>query len=203
MGNRPHACAHHLALTGSAHRIESPAGSASDASPVDTALREAHEEIGLARQDATILGMLDDLPSLKNDMAVTPVVAHLAPRLSSASQFRMNEDEVARIFTIPLQQLLCAERWTSKRTEWQGRAFQQFYFEHDGETLYGLSAFATLMLLQLAAPEAAPHADALPWFKPEGRVQRGAGGGDRDVKRQGEDSGRPHAYDPFRRGSQE
>ena len=132
----------------------------------NTALREAHEEIGLAREDASILGILDDLPSLKNDMAVTPVVARIAPHLG-VDDFRASETEVARIFAIPLAELATPENWTTTHSEWRGKSIAQYSLEHSGERLWGLSAYATLMLLALAAPETTPN---LPWFLPEGRA---------------------------------
>ena len=139
---------------------------ASDANLEATALREAHEEIGLASHDATVLGLLDDLPSIKNDMAVSPVVARLSSHLT-CSDFVANPSEVARIFTIPLRELQRRERWSSETTEWRGQPFENFSFAHDGEKLYGLSAFATLMLIAIGEP--ASSAPVPSWFQPAGR----------------------------------
>ena len=135
--------------------------------PVKTALREANEEVGLTPSDASILGMLDDLPSFKNDMAVTPVVARLEPHLT-IRDFCASEAEVARIFSIPLGELVVEERWCTTHSEWRDQPITQYSFEHDGERLWGLSAYATLMLLALAAPGSAP---AIPWFKLDGRAR--------------------------------
>jgi 8-oxo-dGTP pyrophosphatase MutT (NUDIX family) len=52
------------------------AADAEDSSPEHTAVRETHEEIGLQPQDITILGRLQDLPTVTNYL-VTPVVAHI------------------------------------------------------------------------------------------------------------------------------
>jgi 8-oxo-dGTP pyrophosphatase MutT (NUDIX family) len=47
-----------------------------DTSPTDTALREASEEIGLERSEATIVGRLDDIHTV-TDYAVRPFVARI------------------------------------------------------------------------------------------------------------------------------
>ena len=158
------------ALASHSGQVAFPGGLAeeSDGGPESTALREAHEEIGLNRADATILGMLDDLPSFKNDIAVTPVVARISPHLSVAS-FTPSADEVARIFAIPIGELERKERWRTESVTWLDRDVDQYYFDHDGETLWGLSAYATLMLVALAAPPGASGLPSLPWFQPAGR----------------------------------
>ena len=158
------------ALASHSGQVAFPGGLADDADegPEGTALREAFEEIGLARADARVLGLLDDLPSYKNDMAVTPVVARLQPHLAPAD-FTPNKAEVARVFSIPMAELLRAERWREKQIEWRGQPLTQYYFDHDGETLWGLSAYATLMLVALAAPPGASGLPSLPWFQPAGR----------------------------------
>jgi 8-oxo-dGTP pyrophosphatase MutT (NUDIX family) len=63
-----------------------------DAGLEATALREAHEEIGIPPEAVEILGVLDDLPTI-TDFAVTPVVGvipHPFPYL-------LNECEVAAV----------------------------------------------------------------------------------------------------------
>ena len=62
-------------------QVAFPGGRAeeSDGGPAGTAMREATEEVGLRAADATIIGLLDDIPSWKNDTAVTPVVARIDP----------------------------------------------------------------------------------------------------------------------------
>lgn len=58
-------------------QISLPGGAAEpmDRSSVDTALREAHEEIGLDREHVTVIGTLSDLYINVSDFLITPVVA--------------------------------------------------------------------------------------------------------------------------------
>ena len=50
-----------------------------------TALREAQEEVGLPSHHVSILGQLDDFPTVTDDMIVTPVVGYIEtlPRLAA------------------------------------------------------------------------------------------------------------------------
>ncbi|QRV75152.1 NUDIX family hydrolase [Ceratobasidium sp. AG-Ba] len=77
-----------------------------DASPVETALREAHEEVGLpmSSRHIHILGLLTPFLSLYK-LAVTPVVAFLTD-LSVLDTLRPNPDEVDEIFDHPLEAIL-------------------------------------------------------------------------------------------------
>ncbi|KAG9091882.1 methyltransferase protein [Ceratobasidium sp. 370] len=77
-----------------------------DGSPVETALREAHEEVGLpmSSRHVHILGLLTPFLSLYK-LAVTPVVAILTD-LSVLDTLRPNPDEVDEIFDHPLEAIL-------------------------------------------------------------------------------------------------
>ena len=114
--------------------------------PAITALREAGEEIALPPDSADILGLLDDFVTRTGKVAVTPVVGRISklPRLEPAPF------EVARIFTIPVQDLIQSGRWTATEQEGLGDQRRLWFFEHDGETLWGLSARIVLHLLELA-----------------------------------------------------
>jgi 8-oxo-dGTP pyrophosphatase MutT (NUDIX family) len=119
--------------------------------PVTTALREAEEETALPPGSVEILGLLDDRPTRTGAVAVTPVVGRVErlPRLTPRA------GEVARIFTIPLADLALRERWTFTTAERQGRPWRIYYFHHEQEILWGLSAAIVLDLLRLT-PAGAP-----------------------------------------------
>ncbi|RMG17640.1 MAG: CoA pyrophosphatase, partial [Deltaproteobacteria bacterium] len=114
-----------------------------DAGPVAAALREAQEEIGLPPDRVEVLGLLDDFPTRHDDTAVTPVVGWI-PELPP---LRPEPGEVARIFRIPLAALARPEAWRSQMVRHGGRSYPLYFFEWDGELLWGLSAYITLALL--------------------------------------------------------
>jgi 8-oxo-dGTP pyrophosphatase MutT (NUDIX family) len=68
-----------------------------DSSPIETALRESEEEIGLHRRHVEIVGVLPDYVT-GTGYRVTPVVALLTPPFELAA----DPNEVAEIFEVPL-----------------------------------------------------------------------------------------------------
>jgi 8-oxo-dGTP pyrophosphatase MutT (NUDIX family) len=92
-------------LTDHAGQISFPGGRAEDydASPIDTALREAEEEIGLQRRHVDVLGTLPDYVT-GTGYRVTPVVGLVKPPF----ELTPDENEVAEIFEVPLAFLMNA-----------------------------------------------------------------------------------------------
>ncbi|HEY0063969.1 MAG TPA: CoA pyrophosphatase [Telluria sp.] len=92
-------------LTDHAGQISFPGGRAEDydASAVETALREAEEEVGLARHHVEVLGMLPDYVT-GTGYRVTPVVGLVRPPF----ELTPDPNEVAEIFEVPLAFLMNA-----------------------------------------------------------------------------------------------
>ncbi|PIL41093.1 CoA pyrophosphatase [Massilia psychrophila] len=86
-----------------AGQISFPGGRAEqvDLSPVDTALREAREEIGLERHHVEIIGQLPDYLT-GTGYHITPVVGLLMPPFELVA----DPGEVAEIFEVPLAHLM-------------------------------------------------------------------------------------------------
>ncbi|HEU4458167.1 MAG TPA: CoA pyrophosphatase [Methylibium sp.] len=72
-----------------------------DASAADTALREAEEEVGLAREHVELIGELPTYTTVTN-FVVTPVVALVSPGFT----LRPDPFEVAEVFEVPLDFLM-------------------------------------------------------------------------------------------------
>ena len=117
-----------------------------DRGVVDAALREAYEEIGLDRTHVEVLGMLDDFPTARDDTAVTPVVG----RVRGFPPLRAAPGEVARVFDIPVDALGDPYGWVTRPWQRDNRHYPVFYFEWVGETLWGLSAYIALHLLDVS-----------------------------------------------------
>jgi 8-oxo-dGTP pyrophosphatase MutT (NUDIX family) len=90
-------------LNDHAGQISFPGGKidATDASPLDAALREAEEEIGLGRQFIDPIGYLD-LYATGFGFRILPTLARIKPGF----KLRINEDEVDDAFEVPLAFLM-------------------------------------------------------------------------------------------------
>jgi 8-oxo-dGTP pyrophosphatase MutT (NUDIX family) len=90
-------------LNDHAGQISFPGGKidATDASPLDAALREAQEEIGLDREFIDPIGYLD-LYATGFGFRILPTVARVKPGFS----LRINENEVDDAFEVPLSFLM-------------------------------------------------------------------------------------------------
>ena len=117
-----------------------------DQSIVETALREAEEEIGLPPQRVQIIGQVDDLISKNTELMVTPSIGIIT---EPPPTWTLNPQEVARVFEVPFSALFDPSLWRITQREWRGKPFKLYFFDYDGETLWGLSAYATLLALDL------------------------------------------------------
>jgi 8-oxo-dGTP pyrophosphatase MutT (NUDIX family) len=90
-------------LTNHPGQISFPGGRAEsyDTSPIDTALREAEEEIGLGRDYVDVLGVLPVYTTV-TAFIVTPVVALVRPGFTIVA----DPFEVAEVFEVPLSFLM-------------------------------------------------------------------------------------------------
>lgn len=117
-----------------------------DLDEVDTALREAKEEIGLNPSDVKVLGKLSDIPTMSNFL-ISPVVAVIP----YPYHFIPSTIEVSRIFSIPLTWLADSNHHYEKQRFLQnGLSTRVTYFDdYDGEQLWGITAYLTLCLIEL------------------------------------------------------
>ncbi len=72
-----------------------------DESLTEAALRELQEELGLLQSNNNVLGMLDDMPT-ESGYNITPVVVWI----DNIDSLKINVDEVARVYQVPLSELL-------------------------------------------------------------------------------------------------
>lgn len=92
-----------------------------DASVVATALREAHEEVGLDPGQVEILGQLDEYRT-GTGFAVAPVVGLVTPPLA----LKLDDFEVADVFEPPLDFLLNAGNFRRHSIEYRG-AWREYW----------------------------------------------------------------------------
>ncbi|WML91506.1 CoA pyrophosphatase [Thiothrix lacustris] len=110
-----------------------------------TALREAHEEIGIEPQDVQVLGQLSPHHSVSR-FRILPVVA----TVPWPYNLTLSPLEVARAFTIPLAWLAQPQHHEIRYRHLADlpKPLPVVYFEeYDGEILWGATARITLALL--------------------------------------------------------
>ena len=109
--------------------------------PLDTALREAREEVGIEPESVEVLGYLPGVHTVSYPRLVVPVVA----RLAAVPSLRPDPNEVDRVHTPSIRHLLDESRWRSK--QWRGH--QVYLFDLDGDTLWGATARMVRRLIGL------------------------------------------------------
>lgn len=136
-------------LRSHSHQVAFPGGRAEPGEePVDAALREAFEEIGLDPATVEVVGRLTRLATISDPQgSIHPYVGVLPGR----PVFDPNPDEVERVFAIPIVDLMEAgtfreELWGIAETE---RPI--YFFELDDDTIWGATARMLYELLTLLA----------------------------------------------------
>ncbi|CAN5845059.1 CoA pyrophosphatase [soil metagenome] len=112
-----------------------------DSGPVDTALREAHEEVGIPPDQVEVLGFLPPIDTVQFRLLVVPVVG----RLQNPPLLVPSVREVARVYQPSLQDLADEDRW--RYQHWNGR--QVWFYDLEGDELWGATAMMTRRLLGL------------------------------------------------------
>jgi 8-oxo-dGTP pyrophosphatase MutT (NUDIX family) len=103
--------------------------------PEQAALREAEEEVGLARHWPELHGRMPQHRT-GTGYEITPVIGLLAPGFA----LRPDPSEVAHAFTLPLATLLDPEAPRRERAEWKGRMREYWVWPHEGERIWGATA---------------------------------------------------------------
>jgi 8-oxo-dGTP pyrophosphatase MutT (NUDIX family) len=112
--------------------------------PLETALREAYEEVGLDPALVTAVGWIHPVLTLVSASLIMPVLATLAER----PQLVPNPTEVERVFDVSLAELADPSVFHEERWRIPGRtipgtddnSFPVWFFEVAGELIWGATA---------------------------------------------------------------
>lgn len=127
-------------------QISFPGGRANKGeSAVDTALREAREEIGIDPGRVTILGQLSDLYVSHSNNLVVPVIGYSRER----PEFTVNPIEVEEVFTVTLDSLLHKKNLTVEDWELGKHTYKVPYWDVHRVPLWGATAMMLNELLDL------------------------------------------------------
>ena len=100
-----------------------------------TALREAHEEVGLEPNRVNIVGQLPASKTYRN-VAVTPFIG----RVDSPLGLTPNQGELQSLFWLPMRFLLSDNRVRTDIFEWRGREVWSPVYHWKEFTIWGFTA---------------------------------------------------------------
>jgi 8-oxo-dGTP pyrophosphatase MutT (NUDIX family) len=130
-------------------QIAFPGGrtSPSDANLLATALRETHEEIGLAPSAVEVLGAMPAMRTISGSLTVAP----FAGFIPVWTELQPEPREVAEIFTVPLDVL--RDQRHRGYYEWSNGASSSRHpaILHQGRVIWGFTYRVTLDLLEMLA----------------------------------------------------
>lgn len=112
-----------------------------DNGPVSTALREAHEEVGIEPASVEVLGFLPKVDTVSYSLMVVPVVG----RLATVPDLVPSPREVAKVLLPRVADLADDAVW--RWEDWRGR--KVWFTDIEGETLWGATAWMTRTMLGL------------------------------------------------------
>jgi len=118
----------------------------SDVSPIVTALREAHEEIGLNSSRVEVLGIMSTVFTVVSNFLITPVVAFLP---EGPGPLQLQESEVSEIIFLPLQGLANPAIYHTEQWVRDNVPHTVSFFDYGVYRIWGATAHMLTMLLEL------------------------------------------------------
>jgi 8-oxo-dGTP pyrophosphatase MutT (NUDIX family) len=107
-----------------------------DETLIQTALREAHEEIALEPERVNIFGSLNQMPTVSGY-----IVTSFVGEFEADAPLVASPDEIELLWEIPLHALLDPSVHKTQQREWRGQSFLMHLFEWQGHIVWGATAF--------------------------------------------------------------
>lgn len=138
-----------LTLRRHAGQIAFPGGARDphDPTSLDAALREAHEEVGIAPDDVRVLGALDEVPT-PSGFRITPHVGIYPEGLALTP----DPVEVAATFEAPLRALVAPGVHRTERWSHEGREWEVDFYPYEEHTIWGVTGRILRAFLKRAVP---------------------------------------------------
>jgi 8-oxo-dGTP pyrophosphatase MutT (NUDIX family) len=134
-----------------AGQISFPGGrvDAGDADDLQAALREAHEEVGLAPSAVEPLGLLDDTETFATRFVITPWVGVVRGPVV----WRPDGEEIEKVIEVPVAALLERGCFRVERWERDGVGRDVYFYEYRHDTIWGATARILKQYLDLVGED--------------------------------------------------
>lgn len=100
-----------------------------------TALRELEEEIGVAAERVRVVGRLADSKQELNRFIIAPIVGVL----DNQTRFRVDGEEIASVFAVPLAAILAAGAVYEDAGITAARGKAMYAFDYEGRHVWGFT----------------------------------------------------------------
>ena len=116
-----------------------------DSNLLQTALREAKEEIGLEAEDVEIVGELDDFTTTTSGYIMSPFVAFIP----YPYQFQLYTREVEDVFYVPISALMNESNFRQDYYPTEDKAGLGYAYEYQGRIIWGATARIVKQFMEL------------------------------------------------------
>ena len=112
---------------------------------INAAIREADEEIGIAREEIEIVGTLSELVIPVSGYRVVPIIG----RIKKNIKFKKNSDEVQEIFIIEIDELKKSSAVKSEEWTFSGMKVKIPFYEIKEGKIWGATAMILSELIEI------------------------------------------------------
>jgi len=113
---------------------------------MNTALREAFEEVGIKPEDVKIIGQLTPVPVPVSEYLIYPFVGVI----DYEPEWVINEDEVEKIFILRMSELISSDNGYTEMWDLRGNKVEVPIFNVMNETVWGATAAVLSELIDIA-----------------------------------------------------
>jgi 8-oxo-dGTP pyrophosphatase MutT (NUDIX family) len=116
-------------------QIAFPGGGVEEGEPLETAaVREAHEEVGIATERVELIGRLDDLIT-NSGFLVAPFVGVVDQRID----YVLQAAEVDEVFEVPIEALLTPEQPEVRYVAFRSKSYPAYFYQYERHEIWGLT----------------------------------------------------------------
>jgi 8-oxo-dGTP pyrophosphatase MutT (NUDIX family) len=122
-------------LTAHSGQISFPGGGVNPGEALEAAaIREAHEEVGIAAERVEIIGRLDDLVT-HSGFLVAPFAGVIDQRID----YVLQSSEVDEVFEVPIEALLSPQQPEVSYVTFRNKRYPVYYYRYERHEIWGLT----------------------------------------------------------------